>query len=82
MNEAKQYWFPAKRYGWGWGFPIVWQGWIVFIGFFVLLAAGGFWFMPGGDAVGFVIYSTVIALGLVFVCHLKGDPLAWRWGRK
>ncbi len=34
------YWFPAKRYGWGWGLPAVWQSWLVLIGFFVLLGAG------------------------------------------
>jgi hypothetical protein len=30
-----KYWFPAKRYGWGWGFPVTWQGWLalaVFLG--------------------------------------------------
>jgi hypothetical protein len=20
------FWFPAKRYGWGWGLPVKWQG--------------------------------------------------------
>ena len=82
MNESKRYWFPAKRYGWGWGFPITWQGWVVFIGFFVSLTAGAFWFLPQHNAVGFVIYSTVIALALVFICYLKGEPPAWRWGKK
>ena len=24
-------WFRAKRYGWGWGLPITWQGWAFFI---------------------------------------------------
>ncbi len=25
-------WFPAKKYGYGWGRPVVWQGWVAFIG--------------------------------------------------
>ena len=30
-DETKRYWFPAKRYGWGWGPPATWQGWAVLI---------------------------------------------------
>lgn len=33
-------WFPAKRYGWGWGFPITWQGWIVMAAFLALVTSG------------------------------------------
>jgi hypothetical protein len=46
MRSGANYWFPAKRYGWGWGFPITWQGWLVFAAFFVLLALGVFLFPP------------------------------------
>ena len=35
-GEKKRYWFPAKRYGWGWGFPTTWQGWVT-----ILLYVGG-----------------------------------------
>jgi len=32
MNDGdNNYWFRAKRYGWGWGLPITWQGWVVFV---------------------------------------------------
>jgi hypothetical protein len=30
MQTERKYWFPAKRYGWGWGIPSSWQGWLVF----------------------------------------------------
>ena len=42
MESHVQYWFPAKRYGWGWGFPMTWQGWVAFAGFLILLFAGIF----------------------------------------
>ncbi len=29
MQTEPKYWFPAKRYGWGWGIPNTWQGWLV-----------------------------------------------------
>jgi hypothetical protein len=37
MDQRGEYWFPAKRYGWGWGPPRVWQGWVVLAIFFALL---------------------------------------------
>src|ERR1043166_6380357 len=36
---TKQYWFRAKRYGWGWGMPATWQGWALLLGYFVLIAS-------------------------------------------
>ena len=33
MSE-KEYWFPAKKYGWGWGLPSTWQGWVVYCVYF------------------------------------------------
>lgn len=38
---TKQYWFPAKKYGWGWGMPLCWQGWCVLAAYTipVILAA-------------------------------------------
>ena len=37
MSNERIYWFPAKRFGWGWGLPLSWQGWVVFkeLAFFV-----------------------------------------------
>ena len=29
LVERPKYWFAAKRYGWGWGLPLCWQGWVV-----------------------------------------------------
>ena len=46
MPSRKQYWFPAKRYGWGWGLPSSWQGWIVLFIFIAMVALGFFVFPP------------------------------------
>lgn len=40
----KRYWFPAKEYGYGWGLPVTWQGWLVIVAYLVLIAAGIFLF--------------------------------------
>jgi hypothetical protein len=33
------YWFPEKRYGWGWGTPSRGEGWAVLTAFLVLIVA-------------------------------------------
>jgi len=53
----KRVWFPAKRYGWGWGLPCAWQGWLVlaayFLGMFLLSVTAMIFFtgnrMPEGN---------------------------------
>jgi len=40
-HPDKEIWFPAKRYGWGWGLPCAWQGWVVDGIFLILLALLG-----------------------------------------
>jgi hypothetical protein len=34
-------WFEAKRYGYGSGLPIAWQGWAITIAYFVLILGSG-----------------------------------------
>ena len=53
MNNEQQYWFPTKRYGWGWGVPRMWQGWAVLAAYAALLrksSTGGL--MPGSHSWG------------------------------
>ena len=38
--RAPGIWFPAKRYGWGWGPPVTWQGWAVIAVWIALFFAG------------------------------------------
>jgi len=78
----KTYWFPAKRYGWGWGPPVVWQGKAVLVVFVALLVLGALMLLPHYGEVKFIIYCSILSLFLVAICWLKGEPPKWRWGRK
>lgn len=82
MSERPSYWFPAKRYGWGWGLPVAWQGWVVVGIFFVLLAAGSLWLLPSLGPVVFALYVVLLCLVLIAVCWAKGEPPGWRWGKR
>ncbi len=81
-SEKTQFWFPAKRYGWGWGVPSVWQGWAVLAAFAVLLVLDAAIFLPSRRHIAFVAYSALLSLLLVAICWAKGEPPGWRWGEK
>jgi len=81
-NKATQFWFPAKRYGWGWGVPTVWQGWAVLAAFFVLLAVAAAIFLPAQRHGAFVACTALLSILLVAICWAKGEPPKWRWGEK
>jgi len=82
MSEPKQFWFPAKRYGWGWGLPITWQGWAVLVVLVLLLVAGVFWFPPAREKVSFMVYTVLLCAVFAVICYAKGEPPRWRWGDK
>ena len=79
--QQPSYWFPAKRFGWGWGLPNTWQGWAVFAAFFALLAAGAVVLLPRQRTVEFLAWALFLAVALVVVCLVKGEPPSWRWGK-
>jgi hypothetical protein len=80
MNSSTDYWFPAKRYGWGWGLPQRAQGWVVLAVYAVALGALVWLLPPTRNELGFVASVLVLTAVLVLVCWLKGEPPRWRWG--
>ncbi len=73
------YWFPAKRYGWGWGPPRMWQGWVVLIVWLAAIATAALLLMPS-HLVAFLVFNLIMVVLLLFICYAKGEPPAWRWG--
>jgi len=81
-ENKRGYWFPAKRYGWGWGFPSTWQGWgvlVLYLGSLLLIA---YVFPPDDKTTSFVLATLAVSLLLLVVCWIKGEPPAWRWGKR
>jgi hypothetical protein len=74
------YWFRAKRYGWGWGLPCAWQGWVVLVGY-VALALGGVPLVRASmGAFAYIGYVVLLTIVLLAICWYKGEPPRWRWG--
>ena len=79
MAPDPKYWFPAKRYGWGWGLPVTWQGWLALAVFLGLVVAGVHLF-PRKALAAYLGYIAVLSVLFTGLCWLKGEPTRWRWG--
>ncbi len=77
MQTQQRYWFPAKRYGWGWGLPATWEGWLVLAGYLGLIAVGVFLFPSRVGLAAFTIYAVLLSVAFTFVCWWKGEPTRW-----
>ena len=73
MSEpGRKFWFPAKRYGWGWGPPSVWQGWVFMLAWMAAIAAGTR-LLPV-HPVGFAIFVLAMVVGMIAIGYWKGEP--------
>jgi hypothetical protein len=79
--KEKQIWFPAKRYGYGWGPPCCWQGWVAMAIWVALLAGGGIILLPAKHVDLFVAWTAIMVVALMILCLIKGDKPRWRWGK-
>lgn len=75
MSPSNDYWFRAKRHGWGWGLPRCWQGWATLLGYIGLVAADAAIFPPPHQPLEFGLLLILLSLVLVAVCWLKGEPV-------
>ena len=81
MNRKdRRYWFPAKKYGWGWGFPITWEGWVVAAGFVASLVGLAVVVSPGESPLRYLLLVLVATAVFLAICWAKGEPPKWRWG--
>jgi len=74
-------WFAAKRYGYGAGLPISWQGWLLTIGFVALSV--GVSLVLAKQPVAIVAALIPLTLGFTLICArtTKGG-WRWRWGNR
>jgi len=77
--SEKKIWFPAKRYGWGWGPPNCWQGWAVVLLWLVLVSAN--MLLLNQHLAWAVVGMCGLLLLLILICYWKGEKPRWRWGK-
>jgi hypothetical protein len=77
--DTRRYWFPVRpaRNGWGWGLPVVWEGWAVLLGYFAVLIGGIILLAPFGE-LAIIGYSLALGALLLAIFFWKGEPQSMR----
>ena len=72
-------WFAPRRYGYGAGLPIAWQGWAVLAGFFVLLGLTSL--LLRKSPLGLASVAIMLtAIFIVIAARTTRGGWRWRWG--
>ena len=79
MDDDGPEWFAAKRYGYGAGLPISWQGWAVTLGFIALCCAAILEFGRRPLILATILIPAVAALFVITAKTTRGG-WRWRWG--
>ena len=77
-SGINDYWFEPKRYGYGAGLPIAWQGWVL-LAFYVLVISAAGLLIPG-TLIGYLALVVVATAILLKVTAAKTRG-GWRWRR-
>lgn len=78
-SPPKKIWFPAKKYGWGWGPPCAWQGWVVLAAYVAIVSVLSFMLMPA-HLLWWYLSIAGASIVLTAIGWLKGEKPRWRWG--
>jgi hypothetical protein len=81
MNTSRpRYWFPRKRYGWGWGLPSCWQGWVVLVAYVLAMAVVMPFAMTLAHKGNALLFAAGLTAVFLYVVYRKGEPPGWHWG--
>lgn len=73
-------WFLPKRFGYGAGLPIAWQGWVL-LGCYMATTFALTWLVASGD-LAFKVVATlmfVIATGMIVEVSRRKTRGGWQW---
>lgn len=72
--EKKKPWFPVKRFGYGAGLPIAWEGWLVLLLYIVAMFLSGVLF----PFIGFAIMAILLTGAVLYIAYTRSDG-EWRF---
>jgi hypothetical protein len=79
MSDDRPEWFAPKRYGYGSGLPITWQGWAVIAGFMAITIADLLSYATQPVVLFAILIPATVALTVVTARTTRGG-WRWRWG--
>jgi hypothetical protein len=73
-------WFAPRRYGFGAGLPIAWQGWALIAGYVAVVVGATRLLLPRNrGAWAVVLVALTAAVMAIAARHTRGG-WRWRWG--
>jgi hypothetical protein len=78
MTERPE-WFAPKRYGFGAGLPISWQGWLV-VAIYVAAAVAAAIAFAGKPLIVIAVLFPLTALMILIAARTTRGGWRWRWG--
>jgi hypothetical protein len=78
MSDGPE-WFAPKRYGYGSGRPISWQGWAVTIGLFAIVVGLTLLFHDRKSQLIAALSSVFVMFAVITAKTTRGG-WRWRWG--
>jgi hypothetical protein len=79
MSDGPE-WFAPKRYGYGSGLPISWQGWVLTLGFVALAIVLAALLAERPFQLVAIMTPMIIAFSVICARTTKGG-WRWRWGK-
>jgi hypothetical protein len=80
MSDGPE-WFAPKRYGYGAGLPLSWQGWVLLLGYLLLLGLAAL--IIRYSWVGYFSVVIVLTVALTVICsRTTRGGWRWRWGER
>lgn len=78
---SDQDWFAPKRFGYGAGLPIAWQGWAALGLYIIIVVPSAMILVPHHPAIAVVILGLATGVfSLIAARHTRGG-WKWRWNR-
>ena len=74
-------WFAPKRFGYGCGFPITWQGWALTAAYLLVVVGAGL-AMEERPLLLLPIVLPATALFLLIAARTTRGGWRWRWGER
>jgi hypothetical protein len=79
MWDDDNAWFAPKRYGYGSGLPIAWQGWAALLSYLASIAAAFFLIRYSWIAGAGIVAAATAAFVILCAQRTRGG-WRWRWG--
>lgn len=79
MMDDRSGWFAPKRYGFGVGLPISWQGWAA-LGIYGAVVLGSAYLFAGRPLILLSIVVPASVFFLVVAARTTKGGMRWRWG--